>query len=247
MQTTSKTSWTTKRVSVDGIRIDGGTQPRAELKESAIADYAEAMKAGDKFPPLRVFDDGSVKWLSRGFHRFHAARRAGVKMIECEVVPGERRDAILDGLGDNATHGVQRTNADKRKSVQLLLEDAEWGQWSDREIARRAHVDHKTVGRLRDELSGEVPQMAAPRKVERNGTTYMQNTTNIGRSAAPGESSMAMKENKPVITTNERQRRNVAAVRDAAQRISGMVAKPSTQWSTIDLRVWIKTLEDHAL
>ena len=61
-----------------------------------------------------------------------------------------------------------------------LLYDDEWAQWSDREIARRAAVDGKTVARLRAELTAELPQM---RLVERGGTTYTQNTTNIGKPA----------------------------------------------------------------
>jgi hypothetical protein len=41
-----------------------------------------------------------------------------------------------------------------------LLSDPEWSQSSDREIARRCVVDHRSVGRLRRQLlSGEIPQM----------------------------------------------------------------------------------------
>jgi hypothetical protein len=45
-----------------------------------------------------------------------------------------------------------------------LLQDAEWSHWSDREIAKHAKVDHKTVGRFRDEIApknhtGEIPSM----------------------------------------------------------------------------------------
>lgn len=64
-----------------------------------------------------------------------------------------------------------------------LLQDAEWAAWSDREIARRAGVSQPTVGAIRRELSDKVYQMPASRTVERNGTTYTQNTANIGRPA----------------------------------------------------------------
>ena len=53
----------------------------------------------------------------------------------------------------SAAHGKRRTNADKRRSVMRLLEDAEWGQWSDREIARRCGVSYMTVSRMRPSLS----------------------------------------------------------------------------------------------
>jgi hypothetical protein len=58
-----------------------------------------------------------------------------------------------------ATHGLRRSNADKRRAVAILLEDPlvsadpETGApWSDREIARRCAVDHTFVGRLRSSL-----------------------------------------------------------------------------------------------
>ncbi len=38
---------------------------------------------------------------------------------------------------------------DKRRAVMTLLQDVEWGQWSDREIAQRCKVEHKTVGKIR--------------------------------------------------------------------------------------------------
>lgn len=64
-------------------------------------------------------------------------------------------------------------SADKCRAVTALLHDPEWSSWSDREIARRCGVDHKTVSALRRELSGDNPQMAGQvRKVERSGTTY---------------------------------------------------------------------------
>ena len=36
------------------------------------------------------------------------------------------------------------TNADKRRAVETLLNDAEWATWSDREIARQCGVHHTT-------------------------------------------------------------------------------------------------------
>jgi hypothetical protein len=47
----------------------------------------------------------------------------------------------------------RRTNADKRKAVMTLLEDAEWSQWSDREISRHCAVHNSFVSRVRGSLS----------------------------------------------------------------------------------------------
>jgi hypothetical protein len=37
--------------------------------------------------------------------------------------------------------------------VLTLLNDGEWAQWSDREIARRCAVNHEMVGRIRVSLA----------------------------------------------------------------------------------------------
>ena len=136
---------------------DGGAQMRAEMHPETVADYAADMLDGAVFPPVIVFHDGADYWLADGFHRVEAARKIDRKEIEVEIRDGTARDAILHGIGANATHGLRRTQADKRHAVERLLTDPEWAAWSDRKIAQLAKVDHKTVGKIRRELGGEIP------------------------------------------------------------------------------------------
>jgi hypothetical protein len=60
--------------------------------------------------------------------------------------------------------------------VLKLLTDDEWGQWGDREIARRCAVSHPFVSAMRQESSGNRYQIGpeTPRKVTRKGTEYAQ-------------------------------------------------------------------------
>jgi hypothetical protein len=148
----------TTLLAIDAIRMDGSTQPRAELKAETIADYAEAIGHGDKFPPVTVFHDGSSHWLGDGYHRVRAAIVAGLKEIDADVRMGDRRDAVLFSVGANATHGDRRNAADKRRAVEKLLRDEEWSQWSDREIGRRCGVGHSTVSNIRGELTVHIGQ-----------------------------------------------------------------------------------------
>jgi hypothetical protein len=142
------------------IAADPGVQGRVGLSEEIIADYGSAMleqqdtEAGIQFPPCIIFDDGTTKWLADGFHRFNAALRTEgrVDRLFCEIRQGTKRDAMLFALGANATHGLRPTAADKRKAVCRMLEDDEWRQWADREIARKCGVVHSYVGRIRGEL-----------------------------------------------------------------------------------------------
>lgn len=164
---------------IDRIKLDGGTQTRDEIKANVVEDYADALREEAQFPPVTVFHDGQDYWLADGFHRVHAHRFLNWPEINADVRQGTRRDAVLFSVGANAAHGLRRTNADKRRAVETLLNDSEWAVWSNREIARRCGVDDKTVAALRPAASAEVPQIE--RKVERGGTTYVQNTARIGQ------------------------------------------------------------------
>lgn len=99
-----------------------------------------------------------------------------------EIRQGTLRDAILYSTGANATHGLQRSAEDKRRVVTRLLDDAEWSQWSDREIARRCHVDHRFVGRLREKLTGDIPSERT--YTTKHGTIAIMDTSAIGKPAA---------------------------------------------------------------
>ncbi len=142
---------------------DGGAQMRVEMKPDVVRDYADEMVAGAIFPPVVVYHDGSIYWLADGFHRVAAARKIERETIEAEVREGTARDAIIHGIGANASHGLRRTQADKRRAVERLIRDEEWSKWSNRQIAKVAKVDHKTVGKIRREiLGGEFPTPGRP-------------------------------------------------------------------------------------
>lgn len=104
-------------------------------------DYADDMLNGAVFPPVTVYFDGIDYFLGDGFHRVEAARKIERKEILAEVRKGTARDAILHGISANSTHGLRRTQADKRRAIETLLLDPEWAQWSDRKIAEAAKVD----------------------------------------------------------------------------------------------------------
>ena len=80
-------------------------------------------KSGAKPAACHAVFDGTDYWLADGFHRFWAAKEAGLTEIYEEIHPGTLRDAILFSLSANSKHGLRRTNADKRKAVQTLLDD----------------------------------------------------------------------------------------------------------------------------
>lgn len=165
-----------KKLNINAIRIDGGTQSRVEISMEAVAEYAEAIKDGIEFPAVVVFHDGADHWLADGFHRYHAHKQAGKVSILAEIRSGTVRDAILHSLGANASHGLRRSNADKRKAVAAMLADDEWAAWSDRKIAEACGVSAPFVSALRRPEVAEKQQAhraasAAKRAPERNPIT----------------------------------------------------------------------------
>jgi hypothetical protein len=169
-------------IPLDAVRINGGTQSRVELNQVTIAEYAEAIRAAVELPPVITFFDGSTFWLADGFHRYNAHCDAGAMEINAEIRTGTQRDAILFSVGANASHGLRRTNEDKRRAVETLLGDSEWSAWSQEKIAKACGVSTGFVSKLVNDSSIHREEMRpTTRTVERNGTTYEQNTANIGK------------------------------------------------------------------
>lgn len=152
-----------KELELKHIRLDGGTQVRASIKEEAVIRYAMAMEDGAAFPPLRVFFDGTDYWLSDGFHRYHAALRIGGSSFQCEVETGTPRDALFFGSSANNLHGEPMDNADKRKVTMIFIEDFEWGEWSNAEIARKVGVSAPFVAKMRGESAPAVRKYITPK------------------------------------------------------------------------------------
>jgi transposase-like protein len=67
-------------------------------------------------------------------------------------------------VGANAAHGLRRTNADKRRAVTMLLDDDEWGQWSDSAIARQCGVSHTFVATVRAAIMQPLHDSPPPRR-----------------------------------------------------------------------------------
>jgi transposase-like protein len=170
------------RLPIAEIRLDGGTQPRSALDFAAIDDYAEAMAAGAKFPPVVVFHDGEHYWLADGFHRLKAAFASGFDGVDCELRQGTLEDAQWYSFSANKTNGLRRTNEDKQRAVKAALVHARAASMSNYAIARHVGVDEATVRNWRTKLaaSTEIPKIDT-RTVSRQGATYRQQIARIGR------------------------------------------------------------------
>ena len=130
------------------IRRDGDTQGRVALNESIIQEYANLMRAGVEFPPVRTWFDGCAYWLSDGFQRMAAAELVGLNQISAEVFRGTLEDARWDSYAANAAHGLRRTRADIEVIIRRAVEHPKGSQISSRELARHLGMPEPTLSSL---------------------------------------------------------------------------------------------------
>jgi hypothetical protein len=175
-----------KTLKTSEIRRDGDLQARVGMNEEVVEDYANCYREGVTMQPPRCFFDGAVYWLGDGFHRVEAISCTGREALVCEVSHGTRRDAVLYAAGANKTHGLRRSNEDKRNAVSILLNDSEWATWSNRRIASHCGVSDMFVGNLRRELGAAEPAS----RTGSDGRTI--NTINIGRERPTANGSQSM-------------------------------------------------------
>jgi hypothetical protein len=124
---------------------DGDVFVRHQLDMDVVTEYAEAMEAGDIFPPVTVYTDGTSHWASDGYHRISAARKLGRSTIRAELRKGTKLDAIAHAIGANRTHGHPLSYDDRQKAIMMALHHPELQIKSHREIGRIVGCDGKTV------------------------------------------------------------------------------------------------------
>lgn len=158
-------------ISIDHITAMTDMQSRCTLNPYAADGYAERMIAGDKFPPIVVFCDGTSFFLADGFHRLAAAIKNNATHIDCDVMRGGKLDALKYAIGSNKVHGVSRSNADKQRCVRLALQH--FGDMSNVAIAELVGVAAMTVLRARQETDNlhivQVTALTPPEPITRLG------------------------------------------------------------------------------
>jgi hypothetical protein len=139
-----------ERLPLDQIRIDKALQQREDGTDpKTVREYADV---ADLLPPIRVYhwlndEKKDVYLLARGFHRIEAWKLAGWDMVPCEIVEGDREAAILDAVGDNASHGKRRKDADVRKAVATILGMRKYKNAAIAWIAETVHCSWATAAK----------------------------------------------------------------------------------------------------
>lgn len=141
------------------IRTDGGTQPRAGLIEEEVEEYAYHLRNEVVFPPVEVVYDGTDYYLTDGFHRLEAHKRADKTEIAARVSQGTREDAVWTSYRANITNGIRRNTADRQRAIVGALTHPHGAELTDRAIADHCGADPSTIAKWRKKLiaQGELP------------------------------------------------------------------------------------------
>lgn len=132
-------------------------QVREALDEDRIKFLATVFEGWDPLIAYKV--DGKL-YLADGYHRYAAARYAGLQEIPVEIREGTFRDALQCTLTVNAGSRIKPlTLRERNHGCYLMLKI--WTERSDRWIAEDMGLNHETVRGQREtmEATGEIRQL----------------------------------------------------------------------------------------
>lgn len=171
------------------IRCDSGTQSRLGINDETVGEYSERMVAGDQFPAMDVFFDGTEYHLADGFHRYMAASRNRVGKFECVVHSGTATDALWFALGANKSNGMRMTSGDKRKAIELAL--AKFPDKTQEAIAAHVGCSQQYVAKVQSELTTSGKLKAPATRKGKDGksrkTSYKKREPEPAQSEASSE------------------------------------------------------------
>ena len=170
-----------KEIPINKINMDTSTQPREQINFIVVADYAEQYRTGAIMPAIEVVTDGEVYWLWDGWHRTKGAEQAGKETIMANVQAGDLATAQWLSYSANQTHGLRRSNADKRRAVELALSHPKAVTLSDQQLSNHCGVARSNVWNIRKEMESTCQIDKSATRTGRDGRTI--NTANIGKSS----------------------------------------------------------------
>lgn len=148
---------------LDKVIIDDDFQGRADgINDEHVEQMVEALKKKPGcLPRVEITHVKAIGYvLTDGFGRYEAHKRAKLKTIQCVINPGSMLDATIAASTANIDQVARhRSNADKRRQVELLLRrllDAN-EEWSDRRVADTVGVSNHLVATIRSEVGGNSP------------------------------------------------------------------------------------------
>ena len=154
-------------IEINKIKLDSGTQSRERICNETVQEYVSLMLADEILPPINVMTDGSSYYIYDGFHRCLAAVKNKYTSIRAIIEKGTMLDAKRKSWSVNDKHGLKRSNADKRKIISDIALDAEYSQYSSRDLSIITKISHTFIAKVRAELKNKEKERA-PKEIKTN-------------------------------------------------------------------------------
>lgn len=128
------------KLKISSLKLVPEFYPREGVDEERVKEFAELLKEGVKFDPIKVTKESVVL---DGIHRLKAHELAGLDEIEVEIVEDAGKFLLLTAASLNSKHGKPLTNAEKRSVVEKVL--AAEPEIELKELANALAVSKSTV------------------------------------------------------------------------------------------------------
>ena len=179
-----------RNLATELLVLDSRLQCREEVPQAIINEYRDGWKNQVKFPPIQVYQVDDEFLVVDGFCRVMAATAASKSRVPCEVHQGTFSDALKAACGANASHGLRRTIADKKRAALIAIKH--FGSLSSRDIAEICGVSHAYIQNLRkpedsdqEETASEPVENPEP-SAEKNNVTKIETSSEEEFTSPPG-------------------------------------------------------------
>jgi ParB-like chromosome segregation protein Spo0J len=188
---------------IEKIRIDGGTQPRAEINKNAVEEYASLISEKVLMPPVIVYFDGKEYWLVDGFHRYFSHKKLGLTEMLVDIRNGTLREAQFFSKGAHNGRGLGHNSKDYEYIVLSMVKDKEWGQWSNRALGKHIGISAMTVGRIKKKADVQQSSKKKTNRKDGKGKEVIVDTSKMGRpeQTKPNEVEQLQQKIKELTTT----------------------------------------------
>lgn len=170
-------------IALESLMDDEGNfrpvQVRARVDDHTVADYAEAMRAGEteNFPPIVVYevtDRDGMRYVAAGLHRCTAARQANLMTFHGYLRQGTWHEALEAAVKTNATHGHRPTMDDVCATLLQMEGDTAMRNLSNHAKARLIGTSEGTIRNAYKHLeaTAQVTRSDTVTVTRKDGTTY---------------------------------------------------------------------------
>ena len=179
------------QVKLSDLIYDKKLYPRVEVNWVTVVSYTDAMRAGEKFPPIEVLKQGD-KWLVvDGWHRGHAAKAAHLDTIEAVLTKAvSEQEQFLRAVETNLRHGRGLSPYEKAMIAQRLS-STEF-KWSLSKVSGFLHMTKDSLRRMI--AKRETTNGFGISKIHKAPLEHLIQQGQVSKEAEEAESSLAVRD-----------------------------------------------------